>query len=169
MNNHTDGIFIGELDLDTGFLDKFVTEDSIGSTNIGGRHKTVKIYVYGGEGPVPHFHIISKEKHQGNKQLPAICVCIFEAKYFIHSKNNTSLNGTFDSNSEAKAIDKYLRNKYKANGVDFGITLWQHMVNLWFEKNPIRYAGINYTNIQPNYSKINGYAENPQYVTPISK
>lgn len=44
-----------------------------------------KIYVYGNEGTIPHFHLISE-----NGKFET-CICIKEAKYFKHGKKNGTL------------------------------------------------------------------------------
>ena len=62
---YTDKLLIGEIE----FTDS-VNEVSVGRPNLD-KFGTCKIYVYGNEGPVPHFHL---EKSNGEV---ICCICIF--------------------------------------------------------------------------------------------
>lgn len=83
---------IDPLDLSLKLLNEETYNSSIGP---------LVIYVYGNEGPIPHFHIENpKDKDD------VVCVGIFEAKYFSHQAN--VLPKTLDK-KVLKALDKTLR------------------------------------------------------------
>ena len=156
MNKHINEFVFGEVDISQ----NFIAEDLFGSVSIKGRYKNVKISVYGGEGPIPHFHLRSKEQKNG-KTLPEICICLFVPCYFDHGDYKNT--GTFENNSQAKIIDDYLRNTPffdKNKNIKYD-SVWKAMVDKWFESNPGMYNGIEYGDIQPDYRHISGYKQNP--------
>jgi hypothetical protein len=108
------GILIDTIEL--GFEDYI--EEMV--TNIGSLGKC-DIKVYGKEGEIPHFHIISRTN---NKE---VCVCIFEPKYFSHKPSHTTL-----TRKEKIDLDNTLSDTYK---FDKGKNLWSNIRDVWIEAN----------------------------------
>lgn len=140
-----------------GFIDNFISEvttesnnRNMGVTTIG----KVAIIVYGDEGPVPHFHIESKDFN--------CCVCIFNNKYFDHGIHQDTLN-----RKQLKELDSFMRNKCS---LEEKITNWEAVKILWVASNvtgnsnfgiTLRYKLIyKYKNKQPDYTKLKGYKRN---------
>ena len=106
-----------------------------------GSFNDFSIYVYGNEGPIPHFHII-----KGNPKSPEweTCIEIKQIKYFHHSNKEGILNS-----KNKKRLISFL----KAKSIHFkDKTNWQMLVLQW---------SMNNTNFQipidtgiPNYLSL---------------
>ena len=110
------------------------------------------IYVYSGEGPVPHFHIISND---GGREFDG-CMCIYEAKFFDHGVHTSILNS-----KELKLLDAFLRTQYVVSG-----TKWDYLSLVWQASNEamsIKYKKNIKTSVQPDYTKTSGFVKNPDY------
>ena len=77
------------------FFDICLNESTIGSVKL--RPIYVDIKVYGGEGPIPHFHIVNKSEGFD------CCVCIFDNCYFSHGTHQSILNAV-----QRKSLNKFL-------------------------------------------------------------
>lgn len=159
-----DKIYISEFHSDSTnvtFIGEFsVEEDSIDENKspifdqIIDKKKILnyQIFVYNNEGPIPHFHVIDLS---GNNRYKDVCICIYSANYFSHGKHNDILN-----NKELKILDNFLR-------VSMGekITNWDYISFVWKNNNPEmvkKYPNF-YKTIQPNYTNISTFVENPKY------
>ena len=129
--NYRDESLVGSLD-----LSMFVDEASIGSRINVPKLGQVQFYVYGKEGKIPHFHIISTD-HSFES-----CLCIYEAKYFTHG----SKTGTFNR-KQLEEIDRYLRSEHP---VLTGATIWQIIANTWDDNNGTKI--LTKKSKQPDYS-----------------
>ena len=128
--NYRDESLIGSFD-----LSDIIEEGSVGQTNVPKIGK-VQIYVYGGEGTIPHFHILTQ-----NHEFET-CLCIYEPKYFIHG----SKTGRFNK-KQLEQINNYLKSKHPV----LDITIWQ-MIAVTFDNNnstSFAYKGMK----QPDYTK----------------
>ena len=70
------------------------------------------------------------------------CLCIYEAKYFIHVNKNGKLN-----KKQLEAVDDFLRHNY----FDLNISNWEMICATWDNSNGVhtQYKGMK----QPDYSK----------------
>jgi hypothetical protein len=134
MNNeYRDELLVGYLDF------QFIEEAFIDDLNID-KYGFTKIYVYGNEGPIPHFHIVSENKND-------ICICICEAKYFNHGK----YKNTFKSKKQLKMLDYWMDN---ININDDTKTNWEFIIIMWKSANPEwRNYDIKFPNKRPDYTK----------------
>lgn len=98
------------------------------------------IYIYGSEGPKPHFHLM-----RGNPKSPDFetCIEITKAKYFHH----TSKEGIINSKEKKKLISFLNKKHHLLNG-----TNWQVLVIQWCMNNP-EYE-INPKTKMPNYLEL---------------
>lgn len=96
------------------------------------------LWVYGGEGPVPHFHITTSDPDD-----LLCCVCLHVPAYFDHGVEFKSLNSKLriELNEFLVSPDK----KYKD-----GRTIWQSMCNDWINNN----GNFNFPTFQPNYINL---------------
>lgn len=91
---------------------------------------SIKLAVYGSEGPIPHFHFykgIAPEKSIPPNTKGGGCICIEEAKYFVHSSHKATLN-----NKEAEHLIDFLRMQNKTFPE---LTNWQYILGLWNDSN----------------------------------
>ena len=102
-----------------------------------------KVYVYGDEGPIPHFHIISKN---GNFKC---CVCIYESLYFNHGYKTDTLNA-----NQRKNLNEWLKEKHKT----LNNTNWEVIKFLWDSNNEEnKKYKIYKSNTQPDYINMENY------------
>ena len=89
-----------------------------------GKFDSFEIWIYGGEGPVPHFHLIT-----GNQKSPEFetCIKIKEAEYFHHSGKEGALN----SKEKKRLIEFLQKPHHKLSG-----TNWEILVAQWGMNNP---------------------------------
>ena len=132
------------MDIDLPFEDESLEEGQITKVDLGGRVKTCTIWVYSGEGPIPHFHV-KNERFES-------CIHIFESKYANHEDYHKTLN-----DDQVKILDSKLREKATDNK-----TYWDQIVDLWYQNNPENASRYKDTarylkcKTQPNYADLNG-------------
>ena len=136
--DYVDKLYIGSLDLSQISLD----EASVGKHGFPDGLGECKLYVYGGERNIPHFHIESKDGKF------VCCVQIYEPYYFIHPGKEGTLNS-----AQRKELDKYLRSAYKTPVGGVKITIWQMICIDWNNANP-DYAVFKKNATQPDYNKL---------------
>lgn len=152
--NENDGILL--LASECGYNDdEFILNEFTIKTGFGNWNFTV----YSGnnsEGPVPHFHL---KKNGLNCDA---CFCIFEPKYFSHDNHQGMLEP-----KDLKNMNKILSMKFPG---DESVTVWQKLVMDWANLNESfkNYSGI-ITNVQPDYSKLNYYADQHPAASPRNK
>lgn len=89
-----------------------------------GKFAEFSVHVYGGERQIPHFHFVKK---QAKKNQPKEgCICLTEAKYYIHSGKTATLN-----QSERKELMEYLRSIEPSSEVPY----YQFLCDKWNENN----------------------------------
>lgn len=87
-----------------------------------GKFDSFEIWIYGGEGPIPHFHLISQKFPDFEA-----CIKIEKVEYFHHSGKEGILNS-----KEKKRLVEFLQsNHHKLNG-----TNWEILVAQWGMNNP---------------------------------
>lgn len=106
-----------------------------------------EINIYGKEGIIPHFHILSKSrsKVKGNKSNFNCCICLYEPLYFNHGTKQDKL----DKKSKEK-LNSWLSEPVDQNT---STTNWEMLCYIWkFAGNPM----INVPNNpkQPDYTKL---------------
>ena len=136
--DYVDKLYIGSLDLSQAPLD----EVSVGRHSFPDGLGECKLYVYGGERNIPHFHIESSD----GKFI--CCVKIYEPYYFIHPGKEGTLNS-----AQREELDKYLRTFYKTPVGGIKITIWQMICIDWNNANP-NYAVFKNNATQPDYNKL---------------
>lgn len=150
IHNDKNRSTIGVID---NFISEITTEANVGRIGITKIGK-VAINVYGGEGPVPHFHIEGKDF--------SCCVCIFDNRYFDHGIHQDILN-----TKQLKELDSFMRDK---SSINEKLTNWEAAKFIWeaanIENNDdismvLRY-NVEYKNKtkQPDYTKLDGYRRN---------
>ena len=147
IHNIKNKLYIGEID---NFI---ISENKIAASSLK-KIGNIKICVYGGEGPVPHFHI---EGDGFN-----CCVCIFDNMYFDHGIHTDTLN-----KSQCKQLDEFMRERSKMNNK---LTNWETCKLLWESANISSNDNIAMVNRyrmmygdrkqQPDYTDIKGYKKN---------
>ena len=146
--NYKEIALIGEFSIEYTEED-FLNEKTIADNIKHG--KTVlnyKLEVYSGEGPIPHFHLVSKGENDRDKKIDT-CICIFEARYFDHGTHVSTL-----SSKELKVLNEFL--KEQKNPI--GGTYWDIIATQWYELNPDNITRYQYINKkQPDYTHMLGY------------
>lgn len=88
-----------------------------------GRIDTLIVRVYGSEGPVPHFHFVSK-----NKEIDG-CIRIDKPEYFPHGNHTSKLTG-----KNLKNMINFLNAPHKRLG-KHGYTNWDVICMYWDDDN----------------------------------
>ena len=88
-----------------------------------GRIGGMKISVYGGEGPIPHFHFYYDNPSEGG------CIRLDKPEYFSHGRHTRTL-----SSSEKKEMISFLKSPHKSFG-KYGLTNWQVICIYWDDNN----------------------------------
>ena len=125
---------LGSVNLST---EELLYEDCIGRVNLPNGVGECKIYVYSGEGTIPHFHIIPKNDIE-------CCICIYEPLYFNHGNKQGKLNS-----KQRKILNEWLK---EANYANSKLTNWEGIAYAWFIGNGDKYIPKNPK--QPNYSDM---------------
>lgn len=81
------------------------------------------IWIYGSEGPIPHFHFINKEKGIHG------CVRLDRAEYFIHGRYDSTLNVY-----QKKALVEFLL--APSDDENFPGSNWSALLYTWNVNNP---------------------------------
>ena len=105
-----------------------------------------KIFVYGKEGKIPHFHLKNKEEKE------IACICLAEPMYFSHGKHHSK----HLSDDELNDLYSYMKAKNKKNPK---LTNWQNIVNQWESSNSDKdyeYKGIINRMDIPDYAHLDG-------------
>lgn len=89
-----------------------------------GRFEEYRISIYGGEGPIPHFHFYTNNPDAGG------CIRLDKPEYFIHGNHKEKL-----SSKDRKNITKWLQSPHKSFG-KYGATNWQVICIYWDDNNP---------------------------------
>lgn len=97
------------------------------------------VYVFGSEGPYPHFHVYDKDT-KGYKDLEhsGACISLIDNRYFNHADHDEEL-----SEDEFDALADYIMNERvpalhpKKNGIHRQIPAWRFLVSAWNELNPL--------------------------------
>ena len=131
---HIDELYIAKIDLN---IDNMIDE-SIHTENLLNLGEC-DIIIYGNEGKIPHFHIVSNDKKFN------CCVCIHQPRYFIHGNKTDKL-----SSKQRKILDSLLRKnpKYRND------TLWTILAYEWNYSNPNNVIQMNDYTKQPDYTKM---------------
>ena len=118
------------------------TEDClIENTKI--KNLSVSIYIYSNEGKnFPHCHII--EISENNKKQFHCCVCLHEAKYFIHKGKEDTFNS-----KQRKVFNKLMKSKVKGTK---NKTVWEYLVDVWNKNNDYKLK----IETMPNYRNLDG-------------
>jgi len=115
------------------------TFDSTNFKNIG----QCTLEVYGNEGLIPHFHIVSKDRKFN------YCVCIDEPRYFTHGTKNDTL-----TNQQAAELYDFVRTKTKLKTLK-GCSVWKAIKIAWDLANDSQH--LTKRNRPPKYSDLNMY------------
>ena len=133
-------ISIGTIEL-SNIGEEFIAEMSPGSVPLSYKIGFCKIEVWPNEGPIPHFHIISK-----NDIKWECCIEIYNSKYFHHGSKQGTL-----TNKQLKILDSWLREKSKIHNYP-NLTNWDLLCIFWLgQGNPTKLVPQN--PVQPDYTK----------------
>jgi len=153
--NYNEITLIGEFSIDYSEEDLVLEDRKIADIiKYGKKTLNYQIYVYGKEGPTPHFHIIETGEDDREKKIDC-CICIFEANFFDHGAHTDLLN-----NKELKILNNFLKSKIGVN------TYWEIIVAEWHRLNPgnyNKYSQNRKTNTQPDYSRTNSIVAESYY------
>ena len=128
--------YIGSIDLFT--ID--LLNESTTKTNFPKLGKC-DIIVRGNEGPIPHFHIASKDDSFH------CCVCITQPRYFKHGNKNGELN-----RKQRIALNNFLHKKDEYSVLN--ISIWDNIVNDWNRNNPSHRIAKSLQKEQPDYTTM---------------
>lgn len=107
-----------------------------------GKFSEYTIWVYGKEGPIPHFHFVSKDKEG--------CIQLNKNEYFSHTGKVAEL-----SHLERKELIEFLQ---KPSNELPNVSNWQLLIATWNLNNP-KYR-IDTKTPMPNYRLIRGFKKN---------
>jgi len=142
-NIKKDNIIVGNI-----VFSDYINEKEVSGINNRFRTKNIgecKIEVYGGEGPIPHFHIISIN---GNFDC---CVRIYDNHFFQHDIHRDTLNSRqcAESNNWLKLTSDKSINP---------ITNWNYIALLWGDLNPeCMYPDSKKCKEQPKYNLMKDF------------
>lgn len=106
------------------------------------------IEVYPREGPIPHFHIFSRDKKFNT------CIRIYENFYFSHGGKYKDI---FNS-KQCKQLNGYLKQDYTKGRVK--ITIWDEIIFSWYILNPdCIYPDNKKSNNQPHYENLSMFKD----------
>lgn len=144
-------IMIGEIDFSEAINEDMQIEPNVGNRlNLPGGIGQCKVYINDIEGPIPHIHVVTKDKKWGS------CVCLHDALYFPHGNDNLT-KGTFNS-KQSKVFNSWMGTKNSANPT---LTNFQVSASQWYKAFGEKYGemykrnGI-IVNVQPDYSRMLG-------------
>lgn len=123
-----------------------ITFSNNNEATVASKQIPVDILLYVGEGPIPHFHMVSK-----NKSFDC-CICIFDNYYFSHDMHQTALDSV-----QRKTLNDFLSlpNHYSPYA-----TNWQIIRSLWIVFNRGTDGRKEHYPIdQPDYTEIRPFSE----------
>jgi hypothetical protein len=123
-----------------------ITFSDNNEATVASKQIPVDILLYVGEGPIPHFHMVSKDKSFD------CCICIFDNYYFSHGMHQSVLNTT-----QRKSLNEFLSSP---NPEFPSATIWETIRYEWIVNN--KYTdGRNgdYPTSQPDYTNIRPFSE----------
>lgn len=133
-------VSIGTIEL-SNIGEEFIAEMSPRSVPLSYKIGFCKIEVWPNEGPIPHFHIISK-----NDINWECCIEIYNSKYFHHGSKQGTL-----TNKQLSILDSWLREKSKIHNYP-NLTNWDLLCIFWLgQGNPTKLVTQN--PVQPDYTK----------------
>ena len=142
MSNKFDKLLIGEFDVnETALNEERIDNNNLDLKKIG----TCKIYVYSGEGPIPHCHLIPDNP---TKLFAEACIRLDSCDYFPHGYKTSTL-----SSKQAKEFDTWCREKntkFKSSK-EKNWNNWETMCGAWNYANPDKSVS---KLIQPDYSNL---------------
>lgn len=138
---------IGIIDFDE--YNFILTEEEISDNNSRPNFKgsvgKCKVEVYGGEGPIPHFHILKPDKSF------QMCALIYSANYFSHGgKYTDTLN-----KPQRKILDNWL-NEQNTKYPDF--TNWEAIAFQWNLANQ-KWSINRSDKVKPDYTEMNTFKD----------
>jgi hypothetical protein len=122
-----------------------ITFSDNNEATVASKQIPVDILLYVGEGPIPHFHMVSKDKSFD------CCICIFDNYYFSHGTHQSVLN-----TEQRKLLNDFLSSQ---NHDSPCATNWQCIRYVWIVNN--KYTdGRNgdYPTNQPDYTIIRPFS-----------
>lgn len=130
------------------FLKTYTSSQHLYEMGQCGNFAKFSVHVYGGERRIPHFHFVNK---QAKKNLPKEgCICLTEAKYYIHSGKRATLN-----QSERKELMEYLQSIESSSGVPY----YEYLCRKWNKNN----------RDNPDSQKVQTSAVIPDYLNELGK
>ena len=142
--DYVDEIHIGDIDLKEPIA-KLVNEESFGQINLK-KYSNCKLYVYGNEGQIPHFHIFN------NDHSFDTCICLHKAMYFVHK--NIHRKSEKLSTYQKIILQEYLNSTIPEHGT----TIWKEMMIFWkgANENCVISNNPDWLKIKiPDYTKLN--------------
>lgn len=127
----------------------FVEEASYGKLRLN-HIGECEIYVYADEAPIPHFHLISKDKKFET------CICIFEPLYFLHGSKTGTLNSKQRKhlNNWMNEVSRFTQDK---------LNNWEVIKLAWILNNGTKFKEVIRNYPQPNYSDMVNYKNTDHY------
>lgn len=128
-NSRGDAFYLSEFSVDDLFTES--SEGKIGK---------LQLYVYTGEGTIPHFHLFEKD-HKFET-----CVCIDKPEYFHHGRKSGVLN--------SKQKELLIRELSKEVELDDGITcsLWRKIKIIWNSDTRNKFKSV--AKKMPDYTEL---------------
>lgn len=98
------------------------------------------IWIYNGEGPIPHFHFVNNQTHEEG------CICLLENRYFSHGRKQAELNA-----KERKMLMRFLLSPMKRMNTN----VYNYLCSSWETNNPSHPLPMNIRT--PDYTEILPY------------
>lgn len=124
------------------FLKTYASSQRLYEMGQCGNFAKFSVHVYGGERRIPHFHFKNNDEEG--------CICLTEAKYYIHSGKTATLN-----HSGRKKLMEYLRSIEPSSGVPY----YEYLCRKWNKNNCDN----------PDSQKVQTSAVIPDYLNELGK
>lgn len=124
-----------------------ITFSNNNEATVASKQIPIDILLYVGEGPIPHFHMVSKDKSFD------CCICIFDNYYFNHGGMHQSSLDT----EQRKLLNDFMSSP---NHDSPYATNWQCIRSIWIANNEDTDGRRNHYPLnQPDYTSIRPFSE----------
>lgn len=103
-------------------IERLIHTESFGQVNLK-KYNNCKIFVYGNEGQIPHFHIFNNDHTFDN------CICLHTPMYFVHKNIHRK-------SEKLSTYQKIILQDYLSSILpDHDISVWKEMMIFWKNAN----------------------------------
>ena len=90
-----------------------------------GKFSNYKVYIYGGEGPIPHLHFFTVDNKISG------CIRLDKPEYFVHGNHSDKLNHS----DKKKFVEWISSNETPFKKFSADLTVYRYIVITWNENN----------------------------------